>query len=92
LIHEMSIAKPLWGAPRIHGELLKLDIDIGQISVAKYMARRRGPPWQGWKTLVRNHADGIVAMDLCRERTSCVYRKLKLGRSGGEVRQGRPVI
>jgi hypothetical protein len=44
LIREMSVANPLWGAPRIHGELLKLGIDIGQTSVAKYMTRRRGPP------------------------------------------------
>ena len=44
LIREMSIANPLWGAPRIHGELLKLGIEIGQTSVAKYMARRRGLP------------------------------------------------
>jgi hypothetical protein len=64
LIREMSIANPFWGAPRIHGELLKLGIEIGQTSVAKYMARRRGPPSQGWKTFLRNHADGIVAMDL----------------------------
>ena len=64
LIREMSIANPLWGAPRIHGELLKLGIDVGQTSVAKYMARRRGPPSQGWKTFLRNHADGIVAIDL----------------------------
>jgi transposase InsO family protein len=64
LIREMSIANPLWGAPRIHGELLKLGIDIGQTSVAKYMARRRGPPSQGWKTFLRNHSDGIAAMDL----------------------------
>jgi hypothetical protein len=54
LIHEMSIANPLWGAPRIHGELLKLGIEIGQTSVAKYMARRRGPPSQGWKTFLHN--------------------------------------
>jgi hypothetical protein len=60
----MSITNPLWGAPRIHGELLKLDIAIGQTSVAKYMARRRGPPSQGWKTFLRNHADGIAAIDL----------------------------
>jgi hypothetical protein len=60
----MSIANPLWGAPRIHGELLKLGIDIGQTSVAKYMALRRGPPSQGWKTFLRNHADGVAAMDL----------------------------
>src|SRR5258705_1682283 len=64
LIREMSITNPLWGAPRIHGERLKLGIDIGQTSVAKYMARRRGPTSQGWKTFLRNHADGIAAMDL----------------------------
>src|SRR3984893_520215 len=64
LIREMSIANPLWGAPRIHRELLKLGIGIGQTSVAKYMVRRRGPPPQGWKTFIRNHADGIAAMDL----------------------------
>jgi hypothetical protein len=60
----MSIANPLWGAPRIHGELLRLGIDVGQTSVAKYMVRRRGPPSQGWKTFLRNHANGIAAMDL----------------------------
>jgi len=64
LIREMSIANPLWGAPRIHGELLKLGIDIGQTSVAKYIARRRSPPSQGWKTFLHNHADDIAAMDM----------------------------
>jgi transposase InsO family protein len=64
LIREMSIANPLWGAPRIHGELLKLGIDIGQTSVAKYMVRRRDPPSQGWRTFLLNHADGIAAMDM----------------------------
>jgi transposase InsO family protein len=64
LIREMSIANPLWGAPRIHGELLKLGIDIGQTSVAKYMVKRRGPPSQGWRTFLRNHAPDIAAMDL----------------------------
>jgi transposase InsO family protein len=64
LIREISIANPLWGAPRIHGELLKLGIDLGQTTVAKYMARRRRPPSQGWKTFLRNHADGIASMDL----------------------------
>src|ERR1700693_4992754 len=54
----------VWGAPRIHGELLKLGVDIGQTSVAKYMARRRDPPSQGWRTFLRNHADGIAAMDM----------------------------
>src|SRR5208283_1339084 len=64
LIRNMSLANPLWGAPRIHGELLKLGIDVGQTSVAKYMARRRNPPSQGWKTFLRNHADGIASIDL----------------------------
>jgi hypothetical protein len=64
LIREMSIANPLWGPPRIHGELLKLGLDIGQTSVAKYMVRRRDPPSQGCRTFLRNHADGIVAMDM----------------------------
>src|SRR5260221_12490763 len=64
LIHEMSIANALWGAPRIHGELLKLGIEFGQTSVAKYMVKRREPPSQGWKTFLRNHADGIAAIDL----------------------------
>src|SRR6266446_1808807 len=64
LIRKMSLANPLWGAPRIHGELLKLGIDVGQTTVAKYMARRRRPPSQGWKTFLHNHADGIASMDL----------------------------
>ena len=64
LIHEMSVANPLWGAPRIHGELLKLGIDVGQTTVAKYMGKRRTPPSQGWKTFIRNHANDIVAMDM----------------------------
>src|SRR5436190_16576304 len=64
LIRDMSIANPLWGAPRIHGELLKLGIDVGQTSVAKYMARHRRPPSQGWRTFLLNHADGIASIDL----------------------------
>ena len=62
LIRDMSVANPLWGAPQIHGELLKLGIDVGQTTVAKYMARRRQPPSQGWKTFLRNHADGIASI------------------------------
>jgi len=60
----MSLANPLWGAPRIHGELLKLGIDIGQTSVAKYMAPRRRPRSQGWRTFLLNHVDGIASIDL----------------------------
>jgi transposase InsO family protein len=56
--------EPAWGAPRIHGELLKLGFEVAQSSVAKYMVKRRGPPTQGWRTFLRNHAQSVAAMDL----------------------------
>jgi transposase InsO family protein len=64
LIHQMSAENPLWGAPRIHGELLKLGFEVAQSSVAKYMVKRHGPPSQGWRTFLCNHAPDITAMDL----------------------------
>ena len=64
LIRRMSIENPLWGAPRIHGELLKLGFEVAQSSVAKYMVKRCGPPSQGWRTFLCNHAPDIAAMDL----------------------------
>ena len=64
LIRQMSIENPLWGAPRIHGELLKLGFAVAQSSVAKYMIKRPGPASQGWHTFLRNHAPNIAAMDL----------------------------
>lgn len=64
LIRQMCRDNPLWGAPRIHGELLKLGFDVAQSTVSKYMVRRRGPPSQGWKTFLRNHADGVASIDL----------------------------
>jgi hypothetical protein len=64
LIRRMSVENPLWGAPRIHGELLKLGFEIAQSSVAKYMVKRRGPPSQEWRTFLHNHAPDIAAMDL----------------------------
>ncbi len=64
LNQRMSIENRLWGAPRIHGELLKLGFEVAQSSVAKYMIKRRGPPSQGWRTFLRNHAPDIAAMDL----------------------------
>jgi hypothetical protein len=64
LIRRMNVENPLWGAPRIHGELLKLGFEVAQSSVAKYMVKRRGPPSQGWRTFLRNHAPDIAAMDL----------------------------
>jgi hypothetical protein len=64
LIRRMSAENPLWGAPRIHGELLRLGFEVAQSSVAKYMVKRCGPPSQGWRTFLRNHAPDIAAMDL----------------------------
>ena len=64
LIRQMSTENLLWGAPRIHGELLKLGFRVAQSTVAKYMVKRRGPPSQGWRTFLRNHAPDIAAMDL----------------------------
>jgi transposase InsO family protein len=64
LIRRMSIENPLWGAPRIHGELLKLGFEVAQSSVAKYMVKRRGPPSQKWRTFLCNHAPDIASMDL----------------------------
>jgi transposase InsO family protein len=63
LIREMSLANRLWGAPRIHGELLKLGIEVAQSTVAKYMARRGRGRSQTWKAFLHNHAAGIAAMD-----------------------------
>jgi len=61
----MSLENPLWGAPRIHGELLKLGFEVSQSTVAKYMPKRHGrPPGQSWWTFLRNHAPEIAAMDL----------------------------
>jgi putative transposase len=59
----MAQANPLWGAPRIHGELLKLGLDVSQASVAKYMARRDTPPLQTWRTFLANHLQQIAAAD-----------------------------
>ncbi|HKN14859.1 MAG TPA: hypothetical protein VJX68_16855 [Candidatus Binatus sp.] len=64
LIRQMSSTNPLWGAPRIHGELLKLGIAVSQATVAKYMVRIRGTPSQNWRTFLRNHAEGIAAIDM----------------------------
>src|SRR4051794_35605093 len=63
LIQMMSRENPIWGAPRIHGELLKLGIDIGETSVSKYMVRRKRPPSQTWKTFLANHVKSMVSVD-----------------------------
>jgi len=64
LIRRMSVDNPLWGAPRIHDELLKLGFEVAQSSVAKYMVKRCGPPSLGWRTFLRSHAPDIAAIDL----------------------------
>jgi hypothetical protein len=64
LIRRMSADNPLWGSPRVHGELLKLGFEIAQSSVAKYMVKRSWPPSQGWRTFLSNHSPDIAAMDL----------------------------
>jgi hypothetical protein len=65
LIRRMSRDNPLWGAPRIHGELLMLGFEVAQSTVSKYMVRGRKPPSQSWRTFLRNHAEAIAAIDLC---------------------------
>ena len=65
LIRRMSMENALWGASRIHGELLKLGYEVAQSTVSKYMARGGKPPSQSWKTFLRNHAEAIAAIDMC---------------------------
>ncbi len=78
LIRQMSVENPLWGAPRIHGELLKLGFDVAQSSVAKYMAKRLGSPSQGWRTSCgttrRTDAQTISAEQLTISRPTCGSR------------------
>src|SRR5215831_9619552 len=82
LIRRMSTENPLWSAPRIHGELLKLGFAIAESTVSKYMIRHRGPPSQTWRTFLRNHADAIAAIDLCVVPTltfECLFAFLVVG-------------
>jgi putative transposase len=64
LIRQMSAANPLWGAPRIHGEMLKLGIEVSQATVGRHMVRRHGPPSPTWRNFLRNQVDGIAAIDM----------------------------
>ena len=74
----MSRENQLWGAPRIHGELLKLGFDIAESTVSKYMIRHHGPPSQSWRTFLRNHANAIAAIDLCLVHTVTFERLFAL--------------
>jgi putative transposase len=68
LIQMMSRNNPMWGAPRLHGELLKLGIEITEPTVAKYMLRQRKPPSQTWRTFLENHVKSMVSVDFSRCR------------------------
>ncbi len=64
LIAEMAGANPLWGTPRIHGELAKLGLSVSERTVSRLMPRRRRPPSQTWRTFLQNHASALVALDV----------------------------
>jgi hypothetical protein len=64
LIRQMSTANPLWGAPRIHGELLKLGIEVSQATVGRYMPWRPKEPSPTWRSFVQNHVTDIAAVDM----------------------------
>jgi hypothetical protein len=87
LIRRMSIDNALWGAPRIHGELLKLGFELAQSSVAKYMVRRRGPPSQGWRTFLRNHAPEWTCSLFRRSVSTCSMPSSSFG-SNAEILSG----
>jgi putative transposase len=63
LVREMAVSNPLWGAPRIHGELVKLGFDVSERTVSRLMPRRRQPPSQSWRTFLKNHLGSTVAVD-----------------------------
>ena len=63
LVREMAVANPLWGAPRIHGELVKLGFDVSERTISRLMPRRRKPPSESWRIFLKNHLDSTVAVD-----------------------------
>jgi hypothetical protein len=86
LIQRMSRENPLWGASRIHGELLMLGFEVAQSTVSKYMARPSKPPSQTWRTFLQNHAEAIAAIDMCVVPTltfDLLFAFLVLAMAGG---------
>ena len=79
LIRRMSRENPLWGAPRIHGELLMLGIEVAESTAGRYMVRRRRPPSQGWRTFLHNHAAGYILAGSVRRTHDLVQTALWLG-------------
>jgi putative transposase len=69
----MARSNPLWGAPRIHGELLKFGIEVSQATVSKYMVRHRKPPSQTWRTFLKNHAQDIASVDFLTVPTATFH-------------------
>src|ERR1700693_866231 len=86
LIRQMSVANPLWGAPRIHGEMLKLGIEISQATVGRHMVRRHGPPSPTWRAFLCNQVDGIAAIDMFVVVTAA-FRLLYVGVILGHARR-----
>jgi len=85
----MSASNPLWGAPRIHGELLKLGIDVGQTTISRYMVKPDRPPSQSWHTFLTNHAKDIVSIDFFTVPTvtfGVIYVFLVLGNARRTIR------
>jgi hypothetical protein len=64
LIRQMSQANPLWGAPRIHGELLKLGFDVSQATVGRYLPWRPKVPSPTWRSFLHNHMHDTVDIDM----------------------------
>jgi hypothetical protein len=82
LIRHMSRDNPLWGAPRIHGELLELGIDVGETSVSKYMVHRRTPPSQTWRTFLDNHVKTLVSVDFLHPSDDSVSGPVRVSGAG----------
>ena len=70
LLRKLCLANPLWGAPRIHGELLKQGIEVSEATVSKYVIRHRGPPSQGWRKFLQNHSREFISLDFFKIPTA----------------------
>ena len=90
LIRRMSRANPLWGAPRIHGELQKLGVEISQATVSKYLVRHRAPPSQTWRTFLDNHLRSLVSVDFFVVPTVTVQGVVRLRGPGARPATRRP--
>jgi len=81
LIRRMARENPTWGAPRIHGELLKLGFEVSEATVSRYMPRRRKPPSHSWRTFLRNHTKDLISIDFFVVPTARVSRSLRVPRA-----------